>query len=241
MPNIWQPTPGTTWQIQFAGDLDTSLDVEVYDVDLFDTPQETIDALHAAGRKVICYTSAGSSEDWRPDIAQFPAEVLGDELDGWPGEHWLDVRQINLLAPIMTARLDLAAAKGCDAVDPDNVDGYTNESGFPLTYDDQLAYNRWTTEQAHLRGLAVGLKNDLNQVGDLVDVYDFAINEQCFNYDECEMLAPFVAANKAVFGIEYEFDEGRFINEVCPQAAAMRFSTLRKERDLNTYRLACPG
>lgn len=42
----------------------------------------------------------------------------------------------------MQARLDLAVQKGCDGVEPDNVDGYQNNSGFPLTAQDQLAYNR---------------------------------------------------------------------------------------------------
>ncbi len=68
----------------------------------------------------------------------FPAEVHWQSAGGWAGEYWLDIRQIDLLGPIMEARLDIAAAKGCDAVDPDNVDGYTNDTGFNLTCADQL-------------------------------------------------------------------------------------------------------
>ena len=139
----WHPAPGTSWQIQYTGALDLSFDVQMYDLDLFETSQSVIDELHAAGRRVVCYFSAGSWEDWRPDAGQFPESVLGNELEGWPGERWLDIRQLDVLGPIMAARLDLAAQKGCDGVDPDNVEGYANDSGFPLTAQDQAAYNIW--------------------------------------------------------------------------------------------------
>ena len=119
---IWQPVPGTSWQWQLMGDINTSHDVEMYDIDLFDTPQSIIDELHAEGRIVICYFSAGTYEDWRADAGDFPEAVLGEGLDEWPGERWLDIRQLDILEPIMKARLELAVEKACDGVEPDNVD-----------------------------------------------------------------------------------------------------------------------
>ncbi|MBK9745420.1 MAG: endo alpha-1,4 polygalactosaminidase [Chloroflexi bacterium] len=230
-PIIWQPEPGVTWQWQLTGEIDTSYDVAMYDIDLFDAPQAVIDELHAAGRIVICYFSAGSHEDWRPDSGDFPAAVLGEPLDDWPGERWLDIRQLDALQPIMAARLDLAVAKGCDGVEPDNVDGYTQASGFRSTYADQLAYNRWLAEAAHERGLSIGLKNDLNQIADLVDAFDWALNEQCFQYGECELLLPFIDAGKAVFGVEYR-EEGLDPADYCPAALRYGFSWLTKMYDL---------
>lgn len=224
---IWQPAPGTTWQWQLSGTINTGWDVEMYDIDM-ETPQATIDLLHNQGRIVICYFSGGSWENYRADAAAFPPEVLGNTLDGWPDERWLDIRRIDLLAPVMEARLDMAAAKNCDGVEPDNMDGYTNDSGFPLTYADQLAYNKWVAAEAHERGLSVGLKNDLNQIPDLVAHFDFAVNEQCFQYNECETLLPFIEAGKAVFGVEYEGDPLAY----CPQAVAFGFSWLTKTLDL---------
>ena len=56
----------------------------------------------------------------------------------------------------MQARLDLAVSKGCVGVEPDNVDGYQNSSGFPLTAADQLAYNRFLAGEARARGGAAG-------------------------------------------------------------------------------------
>src|SRR5689334_9965680 len=51
-PSVWHPTPGTTWQWQLSGTIDTSFDVAMYDIDLFDAPDAKIATLHAAGRKV---------------------------------------------------------------------------------------------------------------------------------------------------------------------------------------------
>ncbi len=225
---IWQPPPGTTWQWQLTGEIDTSHDVEMYDVDLFETPQAVVDELHAAGRVVVCYFSAGTYEEGRPDRGSFAEDVLGEPLDDWPDERWLDVRDLDALAPIMEARLDLAVEKGCDGVEPDNVDGYQNDSDFPLTFDDQLVFNVWLAEQAHDRDLSVGLKNDLDQVEDLVEYFDWALNEECFQFDECDLLEPFVDAGKAVFGVEYEGDPADY----CPEAVAAGFSWLTKTYDL---------
>lgn len=234
LPHWWQPRPGTTWQIQFSGTLNLSLDVEMYDLDLFDTPASIIAQLHAQGRKVICYFSAGSWEDWRPDANKFPESVKG-KGNGWPGEKYLDIRQIEILGPLMQARMDLAVSKQCDGVDPDNVSAYDDDSGFPLTYSDQIAYNRWLAHEAHARNLSIGLKNDLEQIGDLVSYFDFAINEQCFQYNECELLLPFIQSNKAVFGVEYQGSPSVF----CPQANQMNFDFLFKDSQLGSSYLAC--
>ncbi len=232
---IWQPSPGTTWQWQLSGPLDLSVEAEVFDIDLFETPKSVIDELHSQGRKVICYFSAGSWEGWREDADQFPEEVLGLPLEGWPDEKWLDIRQIDLLAPIITARLDLAVQKGCDAIEPDNVDGYLNDTGFPLTYEDQLRFNKWLAQEAHQRGLSIGLKNDLEQIEDLVDYFDWALNEQCFAYQECTKLLPFIERGKAVFGVEYQGDPADF----CPQANAYGFSWMKKHLELDAWRIPC--
>jgi len=232
---IWSPSPGTSWQWQLHGPVDTTIDVEMYDIDLFDTPVQTIIDLEAQGRAVICYVSAGSWEDWRPDAGDYPAIVLGDPLDGWPGERWVDIRRLDLLGPILEARLDLARDKGCTGVEPDNVDAYQNSSGFPLVAADQLAFNRWLATEAHERGLSIGLKNDLDQVPDLVADFDWAINEQCYQYAECDLLQPFIDAGKAVFGVEYSGDEAVF----CPYFNALGYSWLKKDLDLGAWRIDC--
>jgi hypothetical protein len=175
------PPRHATWQWQLDGRLDLSVPARVYDVDGFDTSRATVARLHRAARYVVCYVNVGAWERWRPDAARFPRATLGAD-NGWPGERWLDIRRIDALAPILRARFALCRAKGFDAVEPDNVDGYANDSGFPLTAADQLRFNRWVARAAHAERLAVALKNDLEQAPALVRSFDFAVLEQCFEY-----------------------------------------------------------
>ena len=175
---LWIPSPSTGWQWQLNGlPIDHSVEAEMYDIDLFDNDAATVSALHARGRKVVCYVNAGGWEDWRPDAARFPEAIIGANLDDWEGERWLDIRRIDLLGPIMGARMDSCQDKGFDGIEPDNVDGFLNDTGFPLTYEDQLRYNIWLAQAAHDRGLSIGLKNDMDQIPDLISHFDSALNE----------------------------------------------------------------
>jgi hypothetical protein len=232
----WVPEVGTTWQYQLQGEVDTSVDAQIYDVDLFDVDATLVEELHRDGRNVICYVNAGAFENWRPDASRFPPEIVGEPLEDWRGEAWLDVRRLDVLEPIMAARFDLCRDKGFDAVDPDNIDGYLQNTGFPLTAEDQLRYNRMLARLAHERSLGVGLKNDVDQIEELVADFDFAVNESCVAEGECESLLPFIAAGKAVLHVEYELPAAGF----CPITTSMAFSSIQKPRDLTARREACP-
>jgi hypothetical protein len=226
----WQPEQGTSWQYQLSGRLDLSVDAAVYDVDWEETTAAQVAQLHAAGRHVICYVNAGAFEDWRPDAGAYPEELLGKPLDGWPGERWLDIRRTDLLLPLLAARLDFCRAKGFDAVEADNVDGWANDTGFPLTAQDQLTFNTAVARLAHDRGMSVGLKNDVEQVTELEPVFDFAVNEECLAYDECGEYTSFLAKGKAVLHVEYENSASRR----CVAASVNGMSTIFKFPDLGS-------
>ncbi len=232
---VWQPAPGTSWQWQLQGEVNTTFNVDAYDVDGFDNSAAKVEEIHARGSKAICYISAGSWEDWRPDASHFPGSVKGRN-NGWPGEKWLDIRQIGILQPIMARRMDMCLAKGFDAVEPDNIDGYTNRTGFPLTYQHQLAYNRMLASEAHARGLAIALKNDTDQVQDLVVNFDFAIVEQCYRYRECGAYSPFVEAGKAVLTTEYDTKNTA---SKCDRVRQLRFSLIFKKLALDEWVRFC--
>jgi hypothetical protein len=247
----WTPkaSDALTWQWQLNGVVNTSVNVNVYDIDLFDTTKQEIKFLKDQGRTVICYFSAGTYEGWRSDWKTFFSFVVNDSYNGskppfagkmadW-NERWLDIRRMDLLTPIMTSRLELAAANGCDGVEPDNVDAYSNaqETRLNITASDQLAYNRWLATKAHELGLAVGLKNDVEQTTELVNDFDFAINEQCFQHNECAAYKSFTNQDKAVFGVEYVGDPSIF----CPKAKALHLSWMFKKLSLMAYRIGCEG
>ena len=234
-PARWRPAADVTWQVQFSGRPDMSMDADVFDLDLFDTTAAAVADLHASGRRVICYINAGAWESWRPDAGRYPRTVKGKKLEGWPGERWLDIRRLDVLGPILEDRLDLCRARGFDGVEFDNVNGYTNPTGFALRRADQLAFNRWLAAQAHDRGLAVGLKNTLELAEELEPDFDFAILEQCFFYRECGLAGPFIDAGKTVLDIEYDLARRRF----CDRAADLGITAMRKHLDLDAWRRPC--
>ncbi|MBV9335311.1 MAG: endo alpha-1,4 polygalactosaminidase [Solirubrobacterales bacterium] len=231
---IWTPASHTTWQWQLTTPVSLSVPAQMFDIDLFDNSASVVAALHRRGRHVICYLDAGTYESYRPDARRFPSSLLG-RPNGWPGERWLDIRRLSVLEPIMRARFSLCRRKGFDGVEADNVDAYANDSGFPLTAADQLAYNRWLAQTAHSFGLSIALKNDLDQVPALERYFNFALDEQCFEYSECDKLRPFVDAHKAVFEVEYNLSPGEF----CARANALGFMSMRKRLDLGVSRQVC--
>ena len=234
----WRPAAGLTWQWQLTGESDPDIQTEVVDIDL-EVDQSVVEAYHEKGTRVICYISVGSFEDWRPDADQFPPQVLGKDYSGWSGEKWLDIRRIDLLRPIMLRRLDECAALGFDAVEPDNMEIFNNDTGFPLTYADQLRYALWLAEESHLRSLAIGQKNAPDQTRELVDIFDFAITEDAFYYGWAEEMLPYIQAGKPVFAAEYTDLDGNF-EDFCKQSKQLGFSTILKQRDLDAWLKTCP-
>lgn len=229
----WHPPVGLSWNYVLSRRPDLRIRAGMYDVDLFDTRRRTVRRIHAKGRRVVCYLDAGTWERWRPDARRFPREVLG-KGNGWPGERWLDVRRLDVLRPLMRRRLDLCRQKGSDGVEFDNVDGYANPTGFPLTAGEQLRYDSWLANAAHARGLTAALKNDLGQVRRLRRYFDYAVNEQCFQFRECGKLEPFGRAGKAVFEVEY-----RRVPAFCTRARRLGLSAIRKGRSLGNAVRAC--
>lgn len=227
-PQWLVPPVNTSWQWQLQGDINTTYEVDLYDIDLFDTPDAVIRHLLDQQRIVICYFAAGSRESWRGDANQFPPETIGAAVEGWDGEHWIDIRHQSI-RNIMRQRLDYAVTRNCDGVEPDLINAYENKNGLDITAEDQLDYNKWLAQEAHARGLSIALKVDYYQVNELVDYFDFKISESCFEYDECELLLPFIKAGKAVLNTEYHqryIDDPVARAELCAKSKSMGIQTL---------------
>jgi len=239
---IYIPTPGTTFEWRLD-ELSTNFttEAEVIDIDAFDAAPELVANLQAQGKKVIAYLSVGSVEDFREDASDFPPEVIGNVYEGFEDENWLDVRQIDVLAPIMRARLDMVQEKGFDGIEPDNINGYQNNTGFNLTEEDTKIYSRWLIEEAHSRGLSIGQKNAEELIPEMVDEFDWLLTEDAYVEDFYQQLNPYISANKAVFFVEYtdRISEEDFQNLVCPEAALQNFSAVLKDRDLTNVTFYC--
>lgn len=249
----WKPAVNARWQYQLQGGGGTAasgyinvnisaipfaggaaVKPSVFDIDLY-SPNDSgvvnsaaVQAIHAAGGKAICYISAGTWENWRPDAGVFPASVRG-RRNGWPGEVWLDIRQTGILLPRMEARLKKCVSGGFDGVEWDNVDGYSNRTGFPLTAADQINYNALLANLAHGVGLTVALKNAVELVPTLAPYFDYAISEECQTYRECgPYTSNFVQQGKAVFQVEYSGT----MASICTDANQSNRNTIKKSLDL---------
>ena len=225
----WTLPAHPTWYWQLTGKVNNDEPVQIYDIDGFENSAGEVAALHAQGKHVVCYIDVGTAEDFRPDYKEFPKSVLG-KSNGWPGERWLDIRQLSILEPIMTARFQMCREKGFDAVEPDNMDGYENKTGFPLTAADQLTYDEWVAGEVHSLGMAVLQKNDGGQTTQLEPYFDGALDEQCNVYDECtENFGEYLAAGKPVLNAEYSLPTSSF----CPADDAAGIMGARYSLELN--------
>ncbi|CAM9481007.1 unnamed protein product [Ectocarpus sp. 12 AP-2014] len=233
----WKPGPGVSWQMQLAGEIDLSLDVDMYNIDLFDAATSEIEELRDRDVVVICSFSAGTFEEGRVDSDNFESDWLGGVVeDGLEGERWLNITAEGVLT-VMRARLDLATNKSCHGVEPSNVQVYVEEnSGFNITASDQLTYNTWLAGQAHDRNLSVGLRNDWLQLDDLEPSFDWALSEDCLFQGECGAYEPnFVSAGKAVLDVEYfQFDLA-----FCDNVTASGLDIIIKDLSLDARRCSC--
>lgn len=251
-PAWWQPKASEqlTWQWQLQGEIDTSLPVQVYNVDI-DVPQEKLDELSDRGVKLICYFSAGTVESFRSDAGQFSPEIIGEQYEDLVDERWVDYANIDALAPIMRARLAKCKSKGFDAVEIDNVDAHNYETrnaegevinigtSFKMTLDESIAYVRWLTREAHSRGLGIGLKNAEEMVADVVDEVDWMLVEDCYFDSWCMAATAFIDADKPVFMAEYDELVPDF-TPACELAKSLGYSAIWRDSSLSTeLYLAC--
>jgi hypothetical protein len=227
----WLPDAGGRYDIQLTPPFNLVRSADILELDLFATSPEQIKALKAKGVRTVCYINAGAWETWRADSREYPPGLIGKPYSGWPGERWVDIRQRELLGKVLGKRLDLCKAKGFDGVDFDNVDGYAKETGFPLTVQDQLAFNKWLAAEAKRRQLAVGLRNSLELVPQLVDRFDFAVSESCFSDGTCGALQPFLDAGKTVVVVEYT-NVNRKMSRFCDEAQKLGVQLLLKTKTL---------
>ena len=238
--NRWVPSPDVQWQwvLDHPLQLDDPADMgterkasdggpadvpTVFDIDGFANDAATIAALHEQGAHVICYVEVGGWEDHRDDSASFPAAAIGNPVDGYPDERYLDIRSPDVVRIILD-RIDMCAAKGFDAVEPDLDDTYAENTGFALTQHDQVEFNTAVAAHAHALGMSIALKNgDEQPFTDAMEpIVDFAIVEQCFEFDSCDAYAAFTEAGKAVLEVEYNLPSRQF----CDDAATLGFSAV---------------
>jgi hypothetical protein len=230
---------GVTWDWQLSDPFDLAREVQVMDLDAENHTAGEIAALKARSVTLICYVSVGTAENYRADYGDFPDGVMGKVYGDWPDERFLDIRQMDVLLPIMKARFQRCADMGFDAIEPDNQDVWTNESGFPVTEGDTVAYLKALAKLAHGMGLEIGQKNVPELTEKLVGTLDFVITEDCFAQGWCDQVLAYTKAGKPVYVAEYT-DQIVDFPAACAWGAANGASVILKDRELTSFRKSCP-
>ena len=275
----WEPPAGARWQYQLessdkslksTGGIDVNIcqppagggrcvRPQVFDIDLYEDGQVSgndhtvntaaVNAIHRRGGHAVCYLSAGTAENFRPDYDKYVQfdrthghSLIGKPFSGrFPNEYWLNLNnnrgQRDFILRQLAARTRKCANAGFDAVEFDNVETYaqpTRVTGWHVSAHTQLIFNTALAKMAHSNGLSVGLKNDLGQVPRLEPKFDFAINEQCFQYHECTNnpspgYKAFLRDGKPVFQVEYRIPPSSF----CSDANRLGISSIKKAKNFS--------
>ncbi|KAJ7641204.1 glycoside hydrolase family 114 protein [Roridomyces roridus] len=222
---------------QIGGSYTAAADVKVVDRDHSESP--------VAGLFNICYINAFQTQ---PEEKSFwtssankdlllltKAGALFEDKD-WPGEYFLDTTtdaKRQRIATILNGWIDDCASKGFNAIEPDNLDTFTRSNGL-LTADNNLALAKLFTDHAHSLGLLVAQKNtgdELGSTGKSAAGFDFALAEECNEYEECDSYTDVYGAN--VIEIEYTDADDASANfkAVC-KARGSSISVILRDRDV---------
>jgi len=231
------PEPGASFQIQLLGTLDTSIDADVFIVD-FEKEETELAPLVSASKYIACYFSAGSFEPWRDDAELFPESVLGDPLDDYPNERWIDVSSDAVLER-MSARITLAKERGCSAIYPSLVRPGSSEVGFGLSSEEYLLFSQRLVALAHEAELGAIHPSGSARTGE-EELYDatLVLVSGCVSADNCGDWASYQESGRAVFIIS-EGSEASAA-DACPPEMDRIAPTIVKEGNLSAFRYECP-
>ena len=236
--------------------------------------RQVVRALHASGKYSICYIEAGAFQTGFPDASNFAAADYGGKarqyrMKGYGNEWWFNIagfrhyvagRNSSLtgaavnIAAGLDRRISWCALEGQDAIEPDDLDGYTNRGdtgvtggGWHLSRADSAGFERWLAHDAHAHGLAIFQKNDPANAGANARNFDGMIIEECNSYrDPCSGgggdATPYLRAGKPVLNAEY-VEDGETSAKFCSADVAAGITGALFNVDLNgkTYVPCAPG
>ncbi|GGW11007.1 hypothetical protein GCM10010501_07440 [Streptomyces libani subsp. rufus] len=188
----------------------------------------------APGLYNICYVNAFQAQP--AERSSWPAELLLRDARGrvvvdedW-NEPLLDIgtpAKRERVARRVDRWIDGCADRGYDAVEPDNYDSYTRSHRL-LTAADATAFMSLLSRHAHARHLAVGQKNTASLAGRRGRAgLDFAVTEECGQYDECEVYAKAFADRV----VDVEYTDGGL--RAARARWGDRLSIVRRDRDVS--------
>jgi hypothetical protein len=230
-PSRTLPPVNGTFDYQLGGAYTPAAGVEIVSRDRLDSP--------VVGAYNICYVNAFQTQPnekayWMAAsrkallLKNSKGKLLTDP--NWPGEYIFDTSTATKrakLAKIINKWIDGCAAKGFDAIEPDNLDSFTRSKG-KLKSSKNVAFAKAIVKHAHAKGLAIAQKNT-PEFGTKAIGFDFAIAEECQVYDECDAYTDVYGAN--VIEIEYTDNARSAFDDACA-AQGQTISVILRDRDV---------
>ena len=234
--NPYIPPANVRWLAQLDGAVDIQQQADLFYLDAEQQDPDDLATLRAQGAHYLCYLSAGSLEAFRDDADEFPARAIGNALENFPREHWLDVRD-SAVRDLMAKRVTALAAAGCAGVPPSSLAVHAADTGFDLSLTDALDYARWLAERIHAAGMSAGLTGPSALTTELWPTFDFGLAIGCVNGSGCTEYAPFASARKTVLHLEVG-DEANAVG-LCNAAKALGFDALVSDAGFTGRCITC--
>lgn len=240
LPSRWNPAPDAKFDLQFTTPMQLQRQVDFLVLDLADALPNEIQTVNDNGAAAVCYFNGGSVNTQDDDFELVEPLVIGRSLNTDPQERWLDIRQIDEIADLIRNRLDLCVDKGFQAALVGNLENFLFRSGFPIGQRQQLAFNQFIADEAHARGLGIGLWNSRSQITPLSNNYDFVLVSDCFSEGWCNETQPFVDMGKPAFIVEFAEAERNDV-EFCRASQTFGAMGIIKRRILDGWLRLCPA
>ena len=254
--NLWDVTPATT----------ITYDDGSSAVTVPEGAQRGMLATLKAGGKVICHVGTGAISLMDPDAMKFPGyeasppdrptPVAQNSTIGWStpagaGERFVDFRNATAAA-VLLKRVKLAKDTGCDGIlayrnDASAFTEPSNTHWFAMVTS--MQETEWIVKIAkagHDQVISVGGRGGhaAPNLGEIVDDYDFLVAERCSEIPNCELARPFIEARHAVFGLDYNTEQGgaaQTLAQICPDWINGMIDGVMKSTALDSsVRETCP-
>ena len=138
----WKPQGVIDWALDYSskfaeGTLDLSHDAYILPLWVIEEAEKRAAAQSRPGavqtlrvenkKRLICYTNCGAyePENWNEQLLEpVRGRLLGKTMAGYPEEKWLNIKELDLLRPLVREKFALAARSGCDAMVCDNTEAW---------------------------------------------------------------------------------------------------------------------
>jgi hypothetical protein len=189
--------------------------------------------------KVVCPVSVGTVASTDFFANMYPPQVVGNAVEGRAETHYLDIRNMNAILLLVGKRFNKCQAEQHSVILATDLDSHLVDGDFDISAEDVVAYATALAKIAHDLDMEIVQKDVPDLTPQLVDIFDFALTESCYQDGWCGDMQPYLNAGKIVLDAEYN---DRPINwaEACEYAANNGISMILKDRDLTADLQTCP-